>query len=186
MIESLLAGCRASDRSAQEQLYRLTAPRMFGVCLRYADNSDDAEDMLQIGYIKVFTQLHQYRGEGSFEGWIRKIMVHTAIESLRKNQRPMSTTDLWALSDDDSPSTAAMDELNYEELLALIRALPEGYRTVFNMYVIEGYSHKEIANLLAISEGTSKSQLLRARQWLQQRIKKLEGETDEIKRAKRI
>jgi len=148
---------------------------MFGICMRYASCEEDAQDMLQNGFIKVFSRLHQFRGKGSFEGWMRKIMVHTAIEFLRKDQRSESSADLWALSGTEGASSETLEGLDYKDLLAMIQKLPDGYRSVFNLYVIEGYSHKEIAALLAISEGTSKSQLLRARQWLQQKLIRLEG-----------
>ncbi len=147
---------------------------MLGVCMRYANSTFEAEDMLQMGFIKVFGHMESYRGEGSFEGWIRRIMVNTAIETYRRNQRAGHAVELDA-SYDDEQHTFAMDRLECEDLLRVIRALPEGYRMVFNMYALEGYSHKEIAEALQISEGASKSQLSRARTWLKERIKQQEG-----------
>ena len=173
-IESLFEGCKVADRTAQEKLYRMTASRMLAICMRYASSTFEAEDILQTAYIKVFTHIENYRGEGSFEGWIKRIMVNTAIESFRKNKRIQPTLDMESLPEGSSPEIR-MDFLECEDLMGLIRQLPEGYRMVFNMYALEGYSHREIAETLGISEGTSKSQLLRARDWLKKRIKQMEG-----------
>ncbi len=142
--------------------------------MRYASSTFEAEDMLQAGFIKIFGNLASYRGEGSFEGWIRRIIVNTAIETYRRNMRngqPVELTEVY----EDTQQTSAMDNLECADLLRLIQALPDGYRVVFNMYAVEGFSHKEIAESLQISEGASKSQLSRARTWLKQRIKLVEG-----------
>ena len=142
--------------------------------MRYANSTFEAEDMLQAGFIKAFTNLGSYRGEGSFEGWIRRVIVNTAIETYRRNRRSGQQVELDEVYD-DAQQTFAMDNLECEDLLRLIQALPDGYRVVFNMYAVEGFSHKEIAESLQISESASKSQLSRARGWLKQRIKQLEG-----------
>lgn len=142
--------------------------------MRYASSTFEAEDMLQAGFIKAFTNLGSYRGEGSFEGWIRRVIVNTAIETYRRNRRSGQQVELDEVYD-DAQQTFAMDNLECEDLLRLIQALPDGYRVVFNMYAVEGFSHKEIAESLQISESASKSQLSRARGWLKQRIKQLEG-----------
>ncbi|GAA4751159.1 RNA polymerase sigma factor [Flavisolibacter ginsenosidimutans] len=145
---------------------------MFTVCLRYGKDRHEAEEILQEGFIKVFSSLHQYRNEGSLEGWIRRVMVTTALQRLRS--RPA----LHAVLSVDSSGHDVKDHENIEssltakELLALVQALPFVYRTVFNLYVFEGYKHKEIAEALNISEGTSKSNLYDARQWLKEKIKK--------------
>lgn len=173
-IESLISGCKAQDRKAQEKLYQLTASKMLGVCMRYTNNRAEAEDILQTGFVRVFTRMSSYRSEGSFEGWIRRIMVNTAIESFRRNKRMLHAEDIQELGEEHAPA-AEIDELAYEDLINIIQQLPAGYKIVFNMYAIEGYSHKEIAEELGISESTSKSQLLRAREWLKKRIKLLEG-----------
>ena len=173
-IESLYAGCKAGNRQAQEQLYQLMAPKMLNICLRYARNTFEAEDMLQIGFIKVFTHIDSYRVAGSFEGWIRKIMVNTAIETYRKNVRGGFSVELDEAYD-DAQEMFAMDRLECEDLLQLIQTLPDGYRMVFNLYALEGFSHKEIAETLEISEGASKSQLSRARTWLREKLQQLEG-----------
>ncbi len=146
--------------------------------MRYARGTFEAEDMLQTGFIKVFGSIGSYRGEGSFEGWIRRIIVNTAIETYRRNMRSGHQVELNDAYD-DAQHTFSMDTLECEDLLRLIQALPDGYRMVFNMYALEGFSHKEIAQTLRISEGASKSQLSRARTWLKERIKQLEGGTHE-------
>jgi len=147
---------------------------MMGVCMRYTNNRAEAEDILQTGFVRVFTRMSSYRSEGSFEGWIRRIMVNTAIESFRRNKRMVHAEDIQEL-EEEHVMAAEIDELAYEDLISIIQQLPAGYKIVFNMYAIEGYSHKEIAEEMGISESTSKSQLLRAREWLKKRIKLLEG-----------
>lgn len=147
---------------------------MYALCLRYTSDEQQAKDILQVGFIKVFQKGEHFENKGSLEGWIRRIMVHTAIEQHRRHQ--MSFVE----SVDESHETIAgtmdcTDNVQYKDLLALIQLLPHGYRTIFNMYVIDGYSHREIAEKLQISEGNSKSQLSRARQWLQERLLKTEG-----------
>jgi RNA polymerase sigma factor (sigma-70 family) len=147
---------------------------LLGVCVRYAKDTFEAEDMLQLGFIKVFKKVSEFRGEGSFEGWIRRIMVNTAIEVYRKNQRTLNVVDIDHVYDEPQ-SMFDMTGLETKDLLTLIRQLPVGYRIVFNMYVIEGYSHKEIGEQLGISEGASKSQLSRARALLREKVLKMEG-----------
>lgn len=158
---------------SQERLYNTLSGKMLGVCMRYAKSTFEAEDMLQSGFIKVFSEIKHFRGEGSLEGWIRRIIVNTAISVYRQNMRAVATVDID--SSYESGQHYELDTLEYRDLLALIRTLPDGYRMVFNMYAIEGYSHKEIAEQLNISEGASKSQLSRARTWLKERISKMEG-----------
>lgn len=170
----LLKDCRAGNVRAQKQLYEMYASKMYGVCLRYAQDSIMAEDFLQEGFIKVFTRLHSFRHEGSLEGWIRRIMINTSLELLRKKDLLKQSTNL----DDAENIHDEVSEVNYEmsitELLNMIKTLPAGYRAVFNLYAVEGYSHKEISEILSISEGTSKSQYARARSWLQKRLKMCE------------
>jgi RNA polymerase sigma factor (sigma-70 family) len=173
-IDSLLEGCRRGDRKAQESLYKTLASRMLGICLRYAKDTFEAEDVLQMGFVKVFQKVSDFRGEGSFEGWIRRIMVNTAIESYRKNLRNLNIVDIDEVYDQPQ-NTFDMSGLELKDLLKLVQQLPNGYRLVFNMYVIEGYSHKEIAKQLGITEGASKSQLSRARAILKEKIIKMEG-----------
>lgn len=173
-INDLLEGCKAGNRQTQEMLYKQTASKMLAVCMRYAKDRMEAEDVLQLGYIKVFQKVKDYRGEGSFEGWIRRIMVNTAIESYRKNLRTLS---IVSIEDAYEQPAQGFDysSLGMQDLMKVIQKLADGYRMVFNMYIIEGYSHKEIAETLGITEGASKSQLSRARAILQQEIIKMEG-----------
>lgn len=142
---------------------------MFAVCIRYAHTTLEAEDILQNAFIKVFSKCDLYTGKGSLEGWIKRVVVNTAIETFRQNQGKYTTS----LEDNEQlqlTSDVGTDQTGYKDLLRLVQQLPVGYRTVFNLYAIEGYAHKEIAEILGISEGASKSQLSRARQWLQERL----------------
>lgn len=172
-VDDLLEGCKRADRRTQELLYKTLASRMLGVCMRYAKDHFEGEDILQTGFVKVFQKVNEFRGDGSFEGWIRRIMVNTAIEFYRKNQRMMNLVDLDEVY--DAPQvTFDMDGLEVRDLLKLIQQLSAGYKLVFNLYAIEGYSHKEIAKQLGITEGASKSQLSRARAILKEKLRKLE------------
>lgn len=148
---------------------------MFPLCIRYIGNREMAEDVLQDGFITLFTKLEDYKGDGSFDGWARKIFVNTALMSLRKKDALKMSEDLEAIRGmkDDLPSQN--QNIGYKELMELVMELPPGFRTVFNMYAIEGYSHKEISDTLGISETTSRTQLSRARIWLQNKIKEREN-----------
>lgn len=172
--EDLIVKCKNADRKAQELLYKQLAPKMMAVCLRYAVDKMEAEDMLQNGFVRVFQKINDYRGEGSFEGWVRRIMVHSAIEYFRKHHK-MQIVDVQESGYEQSVNPAAAANLQAKDLMLLIQALPDGYRMVFNLYAIEGYSHKEIAEMAGITEGASKSQLSRARTLLKQKIEQLEG-----------
>jgi RNA polymerase sigma factor (sigma-70 family) len=173
-IDSLLDGCKRGERKAQENLYKALCSRMMAVCMRYAKDSYEAEDILQMGFVKVFNKVTEFRNDGSFEGWIRRIMVNTAIESYRKNLRTLSLVDIEEVYDQPQ-STFDMNQLETKDLLKLVQQLSSGYRLVFNMYVIEGYSHREIGETLGISEGASKSQLSRARAILKEKILKIDS-----------
>ena len=165
--------CKQGDRTAQKALFDKLSSRMFPVCLRYMGNREAAEDVLQEGFISLFSKLNSYSGEGSFEGWARKVFVNTALMTLRKNDVMRQSEDIetaWSVSSEDP---GALQKISYKELMGMIAELPTGFRTVFNMFLIEGYSHKEIGEALGISEATSRSQLQRARVMLQNRIKKL-------------
>jgi len=174
-INELVKLCKAGERKAQELLYKLFAAKMLGVCLRYAVDKMEAEDMLQNGFIKLFQKLNDYRGEGSFEGWVRRIMVHSAIEYYRKHRRLMQVVDMEDAGHEQSVDPTAISRLDVNDLMALIQQLSPGYRMVFNLYAIEGYSHKEIAEMTGITEGASKSQLSRARGILKEQIERTEG-----------
>lgn len=141
-----------------------------GLCIRYMKDRDEAEDVLQEGFITMFNQLAAYQGRGSFEGWARRIFVTTALMHLRKNDALKQSEDISEIRFLSDCGTSALEMLSYKELLKLVSELPDGFRIVFNMYVIEGYTHKEISEILNISEVTSRSQLSRARQWLKDKI----------------
>src|SRR5450755_4750916 len=146
--EAILQGCLKNHAAAQKELYNRYSPKMLAVCYRFAHNREDAEDMLQEGFIKVFLQIHTFQNKGAFEGWIRRIIVHTCINHLKKNKRFNESVDI----------------IQAKQIVDCIRLLPIGYRTVLNLYAIEGYAHKEIAGMLDIEESTSRSQYTRARQ----------------------
>jgi RNA polymerase sigma-70 factor (ECF subfamily) len=155
----------------QHELYKRFAPKMYGVCLRYASNAEEAEDILQEGFIKVFNKIGSFRKEGSFEGWIRRIFVNTAIEQFRKKVylQPLTEAEEDTM---EGKYLSVLDRLSEKDIIQLVQQLSPGYRTVFNMYVVEGYTHRQIAELLGISEGTSKSQLSRAKMILQDLVRK--------------
>ena len=158
----LIRGCLNKDRNMQEILYHRFSAKMYGVCLRYCKDAADAQDLLQDGFVKIFKNLDKFRGEGSFEGWIRRIFVNTAIEHFRKSIKKFTVTDSHEVIIEDS-SWNALDNLAEKDVIKMIQVLSPGYRQVFNMFVIEGYTHKDIGDILGISEGTSKSQLARAK-----------------------
>jgi RNA polymerase sigma-70 factor (ECF subfamily) len=171
--EELVKGCLKRDRNAQKQLYDAYSGKMYSICFRYVKNSMEAEDVLVTAFTKIFDKIDQFKAEGSFEGWIRRIMVNEALSSIRKNKTMYLETDLEAA--DRQPDYDQLgDHLEAEDLINLIQELPPGYRVVFNMYAIDGYSHKEIAEELGISENTSKSQLSRARVFLQKLLRNQE------------
>ena len=170
--EQMLAGIIKNNAAAQEELYQRFSPRMLGVCYRFAKNREDAEDMLQEGFIKVFTQLHQYRNEGALEGWVRRIVVHTCINILKKNKKFADSVDIMYangiyIKEDMIPAI-----MQAKQVVECIRLLPLGYRTVLNLYAIEGFSHKEIGDLLEIGESTSRSQYTRAKAMLEDILKR--------------
>lgn len=175
----LIKGCIDGDRRMQEELYRRFSPKMYAVCLRYASNTEEAQDILQDAFIKVYKKLESFRGEGSFEGWVRRIFVNTSIEYFRRKKylQPVTEKEENTI---EGKYVSVLDELAEKDILQLITQLSPGYRTVFNMYVVEGYSHKEIGDLLGISEGTSKSQLSRAKAILQDLVKKYIEHKDKI------
>ncbi|ADY52912.1 RNA polymerase, sigma-24 subunit, ECF subfamily [Pseudopedobacter saltans DSM 12145] len=179
-LSEIIEGCQKTDRRFQELLYKMMASKMLGVCMRYAKTKFEAEDILQTGFIKVFKHIQSYKAEGSFEGWIRRIMVNTSIEFYRKSMRTLNVLDIEETGVEISSSEIELSSIQAKDLMTLIQSLSEVYRMVFNMYAIEGYSHKEIANTLGITEGASKVQLSRARTVLKEKIKKLERQGYEV------
>lgn len=169
--DQIIEGCRKGDRRAQKELYDSLAPKMYAVCLRYMGDSESAKDILQDGFVTLFTKIDSYSAEGSFEGWARKIFVNTALMSLRKHNVLRDSEDVEAAWNISSEDVSPLESISQRELLELVSQLPPGFRTVFNMYIVEGYSHKEIAEILGVSEATSRSQLQRARAVLQGKIK---------------
>ena len=166
--EIMLQGCLDNLATAQEALYNRFSPRMLGVCYRYAHNREDAEDMMQEGFIKVYSQIHQFRGSGALEGWIRRIIVHTCINVIKKNKKFSDSVDLVHASAMQINENNIPSMLQAKQVVECIRLLPIGYRTVLNLYAIEGFSHKEIGSILDIEESTSRSQYTRARALLEE------------------
>jgi RNA polymerase sigma factor (sigma-70 family) len=174
--DKIIKGCLNGDRRDQELLYRRYSPRLYGACLQYTGNDEEARDVLQEGFIKIFSSLAQYKNEGSFEGWMRRIIVNTALEKYRRRFSLYRVDDIDSVDESEtSPDTGDYTGLEVEDMLELIRTLPPKYRMVFNLYAIEGYSHKEISALMNITEGTSKSNLSRGRAILQRRLEVFMG-----------
>lgn len=168
--QELRQGCIDGRRDYQELLYSYFSSKMFGICLRYANDYHHAEDILQEGFIKIFNSMDRFRGDGSFEGWIKRIFINTAIEHYRKADKHSGHAELEPNTVVRHIGEKALTNLATQDLMKLIQQLSPGYRTIFNLYVIEGYSHREISDIMGISEGTSKSQLARARVALQKML----------------
>ncbi|HEU4576321.1 MAG TPA: RNA polymerase sigma factor [Chitinophagaceae bacterium] len=166
--EAILKGCMNNNPAAQRELYNRYSPKMLSVCYRYAHNREDAEDMLQEGFIKVFSQIHTFENRGAFEGWIRRIMVHTCINILKKNKKFNESVDIIHATGVQVREESIPSVVQAKQVVECIRMLPIGYRTVLNLYAIEGYSHKEIAEMLDIEESTSRSQYTRAKAMLEE------------------
>jgi RNA polymerase sigma factor (sigma-70 family) len=175
--DELITGCRKRDGNAQKAFYDIYSSKMYGLCYRYLKDPMEAEDVLIVAFTRIFERIDQFKGEGSFEGWIRRIVVNEALTCLRK-RRSMHLDAELEEADYQLDYRNLEDHLEAEDLMQLINALPTGYRIVFNMYAIDGYSHKEIADSLGISENTSKSQLSRARTYLQKALKEQEWMAD--------
>jgi len=165
--QAILAGCLTNDPVAQRELYNRYSPKMLSVCYRFAPHREDAEDMLQEGFIRVFTQIQSFRNSGSFEGWIRRIIVHTCINFLKKHKKFNESLDLAYVVNIQVKEETVPSLMLARQVVECIRLLPVGYRTVLNLYAIEGYSHKEIADMLDIEESTSRSQYTRAKTMLE-------------------
>lgn len=165
--EAIIKGCLKNDSAAQRELYNRFSSKMLAVCYRFAHNREDAEDMLQEGFIKVFTQIRTFENRGAFEGWIRRIIVHTCINILKKNKKFNDTVEIMQINGLFTREEAVPSIIQAKQIVECIRLLPVGYRTVLNLYAIEGYSHREIATMLEIEESTSRSQYTRARAMLE-------------------
>ncbi len=172
--EELIKGCIRRERTAQKALYDRYSPKLYALCYRYVKDRMDAEDVLVTAFTKVFDRIDQFKGEGSFEGWLRKVVVNEALTFLRRNRSMYLETELEVAERKPDYNTLS-DHLEAEDLMRLIQELPSGYRIVFNLYAIDGYSHKEIAEQLGISENTSKSQLSRARAHLQKLLANIQS-----------
>jgi RNA polymerase sigma factor (sigma-70 family) len=175
-IKKIIDGCLEGNRRDQELLYRRHAPKLYGVCLQYSGNDEEARDILQEGFIKIFENLESYKHQGSFEGWMRRITVNTALEKFRSRNTLYRVDDIDQITEPDAePDNEDYAGLEANDLLSIIRELPPKYRIIFNLFAIEGYSHKEISKMVNISEGTSKSNLSRARAILQRRVEYYTG-----------
>lgn len=170
--ELLVSGCIAGDPIAQKALYKAYARKMMSICMRYAGNREHAQDMLQDGFVKVFQKIGNFRGDGPLGGWIARTMVNTALDHIRRNKPYDHSVDLTEAEHLHQGDETALTSMSTDELMELIQALPTGYRTVFNLFAIEGFAHKEIAEQLGISENTSKSQFMKARAYLRKLLPK--------------
>ncbi len=172
--QAIIKGCLQKDPLSQRELYNHFSPKMLSVCYRFSSSREDAEDMLQEGFIRMFSQLHTYEGKGVFEGWVRRIIVHTSINFLKKHKKFNEYVDIDYAGDVSAREESLASIMQGRQIMDCIRQLPMGYRTVLNLYAIEGYSHKEIGELLEIGESTSRSQYTRARSMLEKLLIKKE------------
>lgn len=177
-LEQIIKDCQKDNKQAQKQLYELLSPQMFGICRRYAQDFTEAEDILHDGFVKIFMNISKYSFSGSFKGWASRIIINCALERFRKKK--MLFTNIEPIQETIATSeSSVLEQLSNKELLEIVQTLSPQYKTVFNLYAIEGYSHKEISKILGISEGTSKSNLWRARAFLQKKVKALYTEKNE-------
>ncbi len=172
-LEQLIAACKSEDRRAQQALYDRYSPIFFGVCKRYVKNREDAEDVLVEAFYKILTNIDSFKGQGSFEGWMRRIVINESLMFLRKQHNFNLTVEINPQIDGDIDPVSPVDELQAQDILNLLDGLPTGYRTVFNLYAVEGFKHREIADMLGISINTSKSQLILAKKRLKELLEEL-------------
>jgi len=179
-IDKLIAGCAKGDRKCQRMVYEMFYGKMMGVCLRYSHNKEEAQDLVHDGFIKVFDNISKFNYSGSFEGWIRRIMVNTTIDHFRKNKN-VFVKDIEDFSNiaAEEPDVDVLSQLRTEDIMKAVKTLSPAYRTVFGLYVIEGYSHKEVAEELGISVGTSKSNLAKAKNNLKKLFTKVNKPKEE-------
>ncbi len=174
--KTLITGCVKGDAKAQKALFDKYASKMMVVCMRYFPNKMEAEDILQDGFVKIYQKIDHYKHDGSFEGWLRRIFANTALDEIRRRKTNIEEQDVSEFSYKITNNETTDGDLQADDLLKMVQALPDGYRIVFNMFAIEGYSHKEIAEKLGISENTSKSQFFRAKAFLRTQLEKIEFE----------
>jgi RNA polymerase sigma-70 factor (ECF subfamily) len=179
--EEIIEGCIRKRRKAQKALYEKYHRRMLGICVRYCTTRAEAEDVMVEGFMNIYSKIKSFTGQGSFEGWMRRVMVNTAIDNYRKNKKRLDNENLDNVAEKLSHEPVFHENLAAEEILKMVTQLPSGYRIVFNLYAIEGYSHLEIGQMLGISENTSKTQLFKARKLLQRMIHQSELEKTEPK-----
>ncbi len=173
-LHQIVKKCKAYDKKAQKELYDVYSPVLYGICLRYSKSEAEAEDVLQEGFVKILTKINDFKDIGSFEGWMKRIIVNTAISFYHKNKKYNETYDIDEITEKNTENYVwGNEDFTKEELLKVINDLPEGYRVIFNMYAIEGYKHKEIAEKLNISHNTSKSQYLRAKERIREKLEQL-------------
>ncbi|MBU3926171.1 MAG: sigma-70 family RNA polymerase sigma factor [Bacteroidetes bacterium] len=170
-MKKLIDGCKAGNSKARKELYHRYNRKFLGTCLRYARDKAEAEDMMLEGFMQIFSKIETYSHAGSFEGWMKKVMVYTAIDFYRKNKKELHHDNIDDHLEVGSDDTNALNQLSAKEIIDLIQTLPQGYRIVFNLFAIEGYSHQEIAERLDITESTSKSQVRKARIWLMKKLR---------------
>jgi RNA polymerase sigma factor (sigma-70 family) len=173
LIENI-KDCKKNDSKAQRKLYDLYAPSLFGVCLRFAKDKSEAEDILQDGFLKIFLYINQFNGTGSFDGWVKRIMINTAISHYKNNLKYSRNENIDKVKEMEYSLNNPETEFSHFELIKLIRELPKGCQMIFNLYAIEGFKHKEIAQMLGIDEGTSKSQYSKAKRIMQDKLNKLQ------------
>lgn len=169
----LIEGCKRQDRKSQQVVYERYGRVMYGICLRYSSDAESAQDLLHDGFMKIFASVGSFEGKGSFEGWMKRIFINMALENIRREKiKKQFSEDIENVPEDiPDDSDNGMAKLNETELMKMVQELPSGYRSVFNLYAIEDYSHKQISEMLGIAEGTSRSQYIRARLLLQEKVK---------------
>ena len=172
-LDKIIEGCKKGQRSFQKLLYDKYAPVLMGICMRYAYSTDEAEDVLQDSFVKIFKEISKFEKKGSFEGWLKRIVINTAITNYRKNQKRYNQQEIDSYNQQFHSTSMYETDYTHEELLKIIQELPDGYRIVFNLYAIEGYKHKEIAEILGIDVTTSKSQYSRAKKAIRKKMEEI-------------
>lgn len=175
-LEDIIKDCKEGKRKAQKMLYEKFYRQMLGICLRYCSSKPEAEDVMLTGFMNIFTKIESYKGSGAFEGWMKKVMINTAIDNYRKQKKHIDHNEIAEFEEELSEDIFLPESLSIDEILGMVQKLPSGYRTVFNLYAIEGFSHQEIAEMLGVSVNTSKTQLFKARKLLQNSILKINME----------